>query len=202
MRNRKNTWIIAGIIALLVFAVGCSEISAPTMSSDADITSESTQYPPIEGVIANLESQGYRVVMTAQTALDDNDDECDTVIVDRYARVNQGGSLNLQGLVRLEWLPGIIPNDMTIEIVSPAHCLGVADFYPHPTQFNGYLNIVWDIGALDLPDDFDFDNLVPLYIHDDGTVEEVMHQWRGGHNELVVQTNHFSRYIITSRLLF
>ncbi len=187
------------IAALVVFAVGCSELNAPTASSPPETSSENFQYPPIDNVIATVENAGYKVVSPrAESALDDQD--CDTIRSDRYARVNQAGSLNLQSIVRLEWTQNVLPSNMTLSIVAPSECLGVADFYPHPTFFNGTVNIVWDVSIMDLPDDFNFDNLVPLYVHDDGTIEEVQYSWRGNHQQLVVVTNHFSRYIITQRL--
>ncbi len=187
------------VAALVVFAVGCSELNAPTASSPTETSTENFQYPPIDNVIATVENAGYKVVSPrAQATLDDPN--CDSIRTDRYARVNQAGSLNLQSIVRLEWTQNVLPSNMTLSIVAPSECLGVADFYPHPTFFNGTVNIVWNVSIMDLPDDFNFDNLVPLYVHDDGTIEEVQYSWRGNHQQLVVVTNHFSRYIITQRL--
>jgi hypothetical protein len=53
---------IAAISAMIVFAVGCSEFNAPTASESADTQISSTQYLPIEDVIANVEAMGYRVI--------------------------------------------------------------------------------------------------------------------------------------------
>lgn len=197
MKKRTYTLKLATLLVVLVFAVSCSDLSSPTASNPTIENAGNNFYAPIEETIAAIENQGLRALNYAVTALDDN---CDSMLAERFARPHQGGSLNLQGIVRLEWLPGTLPNEMVLQIVSPARCIGVADFYPHPTHFNGYLNIVWDIRALNLPSDYNYDNLVPLYVHDDGTVEEVQYQWRGGRNELVVQTNHFSRYVITQRV--
>lgn len=192
---------ISILLSILAIAVGCSEVNAPTASLQSDDAVSSSQYPPLDNIIANLEAAGYRAVNPpVQSRLDDH--ECDSIIVERYARINQGGSVNLQGLVRLEWDPGVIPDNMTLQIVAPSNCIGAADFYPHPTSFNGYVSIIWDISALELPEDFNFDSLVPLYIHDDGTPEEVIYSWRGNHDKLVVETNHFSRYIISTRIAY
>jgi len=186
-------------LSIIVVAVGCSEFDAPIAPQSAEQTFVPSQYPPLEDAIANLELAGYRTVNPApQARLDDH--ECDSVIVDRYARVGQGGNLNMSGLVRLEWESGVVPNNMTLQIVAPSECIGAADFYPHPTYFNGNVRIIWDMDALDLPDDFDYSTIVPLYIHDDGTPEEVSYSWRQNNRQLVVETNHFSRYIISQRI--
>ncbi|MBL0061770.1 MAG: hypothetical protein IPP40_09905 [bacterium] len=53
--------------------------------------------------------------------------------------------------------------------------------------------------AMVLPQGVSFEDIIPLYIHDDGTPEEVQFSRQGSHY-IVVTTNHFSRYIITQRL--
>jgi hypothetical protein len=197
---------IAILSALALLAIGCSELNAPTASQSTDAVIESVQYPPVEDVLAIVEAAGYRVIdMSPASALDDN---CDSVSTSRLCRTTNQTNLQISGLVRLEVPGSVLPYNMDITITAPASCFGVADFYPHPTQFNGNVTIIWDVRAMNLPSDFDFTSIVPLYVHDDGTIEEVTYHWdveddgEVNYERLFVQTNHFSRYIITSRLLF
>jgi len=197
---KTNTQSIKALMiaALVVLAVGCSEFNAPTASQPPETSSENFQYPPIENVIATVEAAGYRVIAPrAETALDDQ--ECDTVSVSRLCRGSNVSNINLSGICKLTVPGSVLPNDMTITVVAPSTCMGVADFYPHPTQFNGNVEIRWDTQDFELPEGMSFDDIVPLYVHDDGTIEEVVFE-RSENRFITVQTNHFSRYIITQRV--
>lgn len=195
MIKASKAILLLGLIALIALTVGCSEVSAPTAPSSTESIYGSNIHVPLEDVLPYVESAGYRVVTSAQSALDD----CDSVEVQRNAHENVAGSVNLQQVVRLQWSTNTIPLNMTISVVSPSACTWAVDLYPSPTQFDDYMTIIWNVDVLDLPDDFDYDDFVPLYVHDDGTVEELPFEWQGGHNKLVVQTLHFSRYILTTR---
>lgn len=189
---------VAGL-ALIMFAVGCSEFNAPTASQPSQESSGISQYPPIENTLAAIEAAGYRAIdLAPRTALDDQD--CDTVTASRFCRQTNQSNLNLAGIVLLTVPGAVLPQDMTITVVAPSSCFGVADFYPHPTQFNGNVSIRWDTQSMGLPPDVELEDIVPLYIHDDGTPEEV--SFTLSENRFItVHTNHFSRYIITQRVI-
>lgn len=186
------------VVALIVVAVGCSEFNAPTASQPPESSGENFQYPPIDNVIANVEAAGYKVV-SPRVHVELDDQECDTVTVSRFCRRSNESNINLSGIVKLTVPGSALPNDMTITVVAPSECMGIADFYPHPTQFNGNVQIRWDTRDFDLPEGMDFDDIVPLYVHDDGTIEEVSFV-RSENRFITVSTNHFSRYIITGRV--
>lgn len=195
MNKTSKAILLLGLFALIALTIGCSEVSAPTAPLPTESIYGANIHAPLEDVLPYLESAGYHVVKSAQSALDD----CDSVQVQRVARENVAGSANLRSVVRLEWSTTTIPLNMTISVVSPSACTWAVDLYPSPTRFDDYMTVIWNIDALDLPDDFDYNDFVPLYVHDDGTIEELPFEWQGGHQKLVVQTLHFSRYILTTR---
>lgn len=184
------------ISALIVFAVGCSEFNAPTASVTTD-EAISYQYPPLDEALAAAEAAGYTVIDFARPTLDDN--ECDTVSSSRNAVIGQTVNINVAGICKLTIPGSSLPYDMVVTVVAPASCAGVCDFYPHPTQFAGNVEIRWDTRDFVLPEGIEFDEIVPLYVHDDGTIEEVSFV-RSENRFITVTTNHFSRYIITSRV--
>ncbi|MCB1059877.1 MAG: hypothetical protein KDB65_06590 [Calditrichaeota bacterium] len=198
---KANTPIlkIVAMSALIVFAIGCSEFNAPTASQSTESEISNSQYMPIEQAIANVEAMGYRVITPKANALDDQD--CDSIITTRSARVGNGLNINISGVCKLTIPGSSLPYDMDVTVVAPSSCMGVADFYPHPTQFAGNITIRWDARDMVLPEGVSFQDITPLYIHDDGTPEEVVFE-RSDNRFITVTTNHFSRYIITSRLLF
>ncbi len=186
------------IVGLAVFSVGCSEFSAPTASTASEESSGICQYPPIENTLAAIRAAGYRAIdLAPESALDHQN--CDTVRAARLCRMTNQSNLNLSGIVLLTVPGAVLPQDMTITVVAPSSCVGVADFYPHPTQFNGNVSIRWDTQAMGLPPDVDLEDIIPLYIHDDGTPEEVTYTL-SENRFITVYTNHFSRYIITQRI--
>ncbi len=199
MKTNIQTIRVLFVAALVVFAVGCSEFNAPTASEPPESSGENFQYPPIDNVIANVEAAGYRVVsLEAMSTLDDQD--CDSISETREARTTNVTNIQISGLVKLRVPGNVLPNNMDITIVAPSTCYGVCDFYPHPTQFNGNVEIEWDLDVMNLPEGASPADIIPLYVHDDGTIEEV--NFVLSNNKITVITNHFSRYIITSRLSF
>ncbi len=198
MKRNIRTIKISVLTALIVFAIGCSEYSAPTASQPTDTPTENFQYPPVEDVIATVEAAGYHLVNpVAQSSLDN----CASVSTTRLCRTNNVTNLHLSGIVKLRVPGSVLPNNMDITIVAPSACVGVADFYPHPTVFNGDVEITWDLDLMVLPEGAAYSDILPLYVHDDGTVEEVSFTLQNN-NKLIVTTNHFSRYILTSRVSF
>lgn len=195
MRTNIQTIKALVLTTLVIVAVGCSEFNAPTASVPPEPATDSQQYPPIESAIASVEAAGYQIIDLEQVALDN----CDTVSTTRAARVGQNININIAGICKLTVPGSSLPYDMDITVVAPSSCVGVCDFYPHPTQFVGNVEIRWDTQDFDLPEGVEFDDIIPLYVHDDGTIEEVSFV-RSQSRFITVTTNHFSRYIITSRV--
>jgi hypothetical protein len=129
--------------------------------------------------------------------LDDGD--CDSMSAQGRCDPDHNRVVTLNGLVQINVSIGDLSTAELIQIIAPSGCLAVADFYPHPYQFNGPVEIIWLVGAMGLPRDFDYSTLVPFYVTDAGEYIEMPHEWRGDYRQLVVTTDHFSRYIVGQR---
>ncbi len=184
---------------LVVVLMGCSEeFNTPVSNTGTQMAAPAPefQYPLLtDELLAAGPAPGYRFLNLANSALDDN--ECDSLIVSRMVRTMQGDrTIGLQNFVEIVIRRGTMANDTTITMVAPSTCYAVADFYPHPYQFNGSVEIHWMIGQMNFPDGFDYSTLVPWYVTDAGEYVPVQFEWRNGYDELIVITNHFSRYIL------
>jgi hypothetical protein len=207
---QKNTFIkLIPLILVAVFVVACSENANPLVSSSEIKTDTKASIPGMDEslfqnpypaitpeMLADGPAPGYRYITSRATALDDGD----TLVGYRWCERNANREVRINNLVKVV-IPALrLQASSWVAVVAPLGYATVADFYPHPYQFSGNVEIVWDIEEFDLPEDFDYDSLVPLYLADDGTITEMPHYWNDGHDELIVITDHFSRYIVAQRL--
>jgi hypothetical protein len=204
-KRTKATLRIVGLLSLTLLIAACSDFSNPVASANTDEDKAAFSfdyqpvfgelYPPItEQMLAEGPAPGYRYVMPRNSALD-----TDSLMKSERCRRNNHKDVKINHLVKIRVDQERVPQDTTVTIVAPLGYAMVADFYPHPLQFTGSVVITWDIKAFDLPDDFDFESLVPLYVDDDGNAVEMPHEWNHGWDNLLVHTDHFSRYIIAQR---
>ena len=186
---------------LVVVLMGCSEeFNSPVSSSSTEVavSPPEFQYPLLTPeLLAAGPAPGYRFLNLPATALDDN--FCDSLNLAQMARPNQDRTLDFQNFVEVYIPEGAVASGVMIRMVAPTTCVAVADFYPHPYQFNGPIEIRWQIGEMNFPEGFDYSTLVPWYVTDAGEYVPVEYEWVNGYDELVVRTDHFSRYIIGQR---
>lgn len=190
------------LFMVLIFVTACSVDHAPMGSgggSDATVDM-GDPYPPLTpDILARGPAAGYKFVTipAASSVLDAL--PCNKFRASRWCMTWTDQSVKIERLVEVRINRYRMPFDNRISIVAPQGCLAVADFYPHPFQFRGTVEIRWQIGEMGFPRDFDFDSLIPWYITDEGEYVPMPYEWRDGHDELVVFTDHFSRYILGAR---
>lgn len=202
--ERKRYHIILAIllgIGVLVLATGCSDdqsLTSPNMTSKYESLVKPAaefQYPPIEELSVPA---GFQVLgMTARERLDDN---CDSASQQQFCREDQIRTINVNGVVSVYIPRNAMPTNATIQVILPSRCSQIIDCYPHPFQFEAPVQIIWNISQLQLPQGFDFDSLVPWYVNDAGELIPVTYRWVGDHEQLIVETDHFSRYIVGQRI--
>jgi hypothetical protein len=198
-RNKKNAGILMLLMTtVILLVIGCSTDNTPLGPAAAPLQSQNTskgdiQYPPLTHEFLSHMPGGYEPLSIASAQLDDF---CDSIETDRRCRVERNQTVRLRDLVSVTISRGDLSTDPVITIVAPSSCLAVADFYPHPYQFNGTVEITWNIWALNLPRDFDYSQIVPWYVTDTGEFVPLPFRWGEDHERLTVFTNHFSRYII------
>jgi hypothetical protein len=187
--------LMAGLIALLS---GCSSDSIPTTAPQySSSMSEEFRYPELTPeLLAAGPAPGYRFVTTNLEPSGTLDAvNCDSMSASRTCAAGRVNSVVIP-LVTLYIPAGANPWNTVIRIVAPSGCVAVADFYPHPYQFSGPVQIQWNLKALGLPAGFDYTTLVPWYLTDTGEYVPVAYQLSLNRKILTVFTDHFSRYII------
>jgi hypothetical protein len=198
IRRTRTPWIIAPLLLLVVLVWGCSSDYMPTSSTEQEPEqSMGTPYPPLTPENAPA---GFQFLST-NTANRMDDYGCDSLVTSRYCRTTNTSVVGFPWLVSVTITSGDLPRNTTVSVVVPSDCWAVADFYPHPYQFNGTIEITWNVAAMGLPANFNYDSLIPLYVNDAGEYIPMNYEWVGGHNQLIVYTNHFSRYIIGQRIM-
>lgn len=201
MSHRKTIGRAFGLgaaVALLTLLISaCSTDPAPiTGSTDNAANAPEFRYPELsEQLLADGPAPGYRFLQIpdAYSALDDG---CDSASVSRLVPAGQNRVLRVNSWVNVAIPRGAMPATDVITAIMPATCYAVVDCYPHPYQFTGMVEIVWNTAAMGLPAGFDYSTLVPWYITDAGEFVPVQFEWRNGFQQLIVRTDHFSRYII------
>jgi hypothetical protein len=209
------TLILPAIMMILLLS-GCGTDHTSIVGSSESITSDSEfRYPEITP--EQLEAgpmPGYRFLTANSRGRSTTDVHtsgpdmrglsvvlCDELESSCRIRANQSGILSIPGLVIVTITQGDVTSNVTLSVVAPqGACVAMADFYPHPYQFSGPVEIAWNIASLGLPADFDYTTLVPFFVRDDGTYEELAYEWIGNHSILKATTNHFSRYIIGQKI--
>ncbi|MBU0508741.1 hypothetical protein KKH27_07895 [bacterium] len=204
--NRRLCTLIVPLGLILVFVAACSSDNyAPiTGATDPNLPATEFQYPPLtDEVLANGPAPGFSFlpinVLDPSGSLDAGN-RCDSMADCRWVERRKGKNLKIDHLVEVKIERDQLPQDTMVTVIAPVGCWAVIDCYPHPLQFSGMVEIKWKVNELNLPDDFDYSTLVPWYINDNGEFVPVEHEWRGNYHELIVRTNHFSRYIIGQRV--
>jgi hypothetical protein len=83
-------------------------------------------------------------------------------------------------------------------MTAPIGCLGIIDCTPHPYQFNNMIEIRWRLSEFSVPES-QWGDLVPYYWNENTwQLEEMPHFF--DNDELVMHTDHFSRYIVGQRI--
>lgn len=203
-RNHLVTTVfgIALLAIMAVFLSACSEEYTTPVSNEAKSEQgKEFQYPELTPeMLAAGPAPGYRFLQLPNDRTMDSPPPCDSLSDEGLAGPRHDKTLKIDHLVEVKIRKENMPQDATIRVIAPIACYTVIDCYPHPFQFNGMVEIKWKIKDLDLPNDFDFESLVPLYVTDDGQYVEVAHEWQGNYDKLLVWTDHFSRYIIAQRV--
>ncbi|MBU0691641.1 hypothetical protein KKH18_07485, partial [bacterium] len=110
------------------------------------------------------------------------------------------------GWLWVEWYgcripPNALPYDCEVSVYSENPGYAIADFGPHPLQFNEPVEIWVDMIHLVYDPDFDFDeDLRVYYVPEEGQFVE--HEFWLDMSDYTVHaiTNHFSRYILAKRV--
>ncbi len=196
LKSNLILWIvIAAAMTLLLSA--CSMDSSPvSVPVEATSATQEYQYPPFDpNAAANGPEPGFRFVRMRGGAGALDAVNCDPMQASRVCDPWRSNTVVVP-LVSVYIPSGVNPTRTTIRIEAASGCVALADFYPHPYQFNGYVQIRWNLNALDLPDHFDYTSLVPYYVTDEGVYERMPYTLSYDHDTLTLYTNHFSRYIL------
>ena len=198
-RNLRRTSILMLLMAAVLLVIGCATDKTPLGPAVSSSVSSNTsvvgtfQYPPLASDLARIPA-GFRALSFAAPRLDDH--RCDSIATARRCRDDHTQTLNLRDLVSVRISSGDLSSDTVVTIIAPEGCVAAADFYPHPYHFNGTVEITWNIHSLNLPRDYDYSQIVPWYVTEDGQYVPLQYAWLNGHDFLQVYTNHFSRYIL------
>ncbi len=202
-QNKLNGLIIltAFIFVGVWLVTGCSNsnpVSPAEVSTGGDLV---PSYPPLTGeLLQSGPAAGFRFFSREMNANLDDPPSCDSLLADGLCRPQANRTITLNQTVQLVITQGDVGENVVISAVAPNGCFEIVDFYPHPYQFSGPIEIHWMIGLMGLPEDFDYSSLVPFYVTDDGVYEEMPHEWTNNYQELIVHTDHFSRYVVAQRI--
>ena len=190
------------ILAASAYLIGCSteQFSTAADSTEAYYEENGFTYPLLTQEMLEAEVlPGIRIARFGAVSALDNDLPCDSLADAERVRANDDESLDLLGTIKLEIDQGLVPHTVTIRMIAPVACYGVVDFYPHPFQFDGPVEVSWKLSELDIPPE-DWQDLVPLYWNETtGEYELMDHEWPN-EDELLMHTDHFSRYILGQRV--
>lgn len=190
------------ILAASAYLIGCSteKLSTGGESTEAYYEENDFTYPPLTAEMLEAEPiPGYRIFRFGTASALDNDLPCDSLSDTERVRRNDDESLDLDGTIKLDIDQGLVPYTVTIRMIAPVACYGVVDFYPHPYQFNGPVEVRWELSELNISPE-DWQDLVPLYWNEaTGEYELMDHEWPND-DELLMRTDHFSRYILGQRV--
>ena len=197
-KHRNASILMIMMAAVIMLIIGCSTDNTPlgpaaTVSVNKMVTPGSFQYPPLASDLAGM-PHGFTALPVAASQLDDH--WCDSISASRMCDDSRTTTVQLSWMVSVRVSRGDLSSDTTIRIVAPEACIAAADFYPHPYHFNGTVEITWNIHAFNLPRNYDYSQIVPWYVTEDGQYVPLQYAWLNGHEFLQVYTNHFSRYIL------
>lgn len=211
--------ILIGLSIVVFTGTGCStdNIGAGTSSvnmSDADKTAyESATRPEVilpEGLSLVTGLSG-KTTPTTDTNLDDPPfvprggmsgptrpvpvPESDHPCVSVYVMANSAATIQcMNSGVMIPY--GALPYDATITACMQNEDDAIVDFGPHPLEFNGMVQIWFDLAGLDYSND-ELASLAMWYVADDGALESIPMNIDMGSMRAMGRTNHFSRYILT-----
>ncbi|RPH96050.1 hypothetical protein EHM69_02495 [candidate division KSB1 bacterium] len=197
IRKRLIPSLLCAMVMLLAVSCSTDFSTAPDLQNDAEMLAAN---PPSAIPVAEKGPMpGYRYLKLgpnhATSTLDD-----DPLYASRFIQAWRGGEVRISNFVRVVVPRWTLPYDVNLTITVPDPEIAAAEFGPHPLQFNGYVQIIWEIHEFDLPDDFDYDSVEAWYENDNGTFEPLQTSWDWNYAHLTVYTNHFSRYIITQKV--
>lgn len=95
---------------------------------------------------------------------------------------------------------GAVPHDLVVTACMPDEETAIVDFGPHPLQFNGVVQIWFDVSNLNYTDE-EIESLQMWYVTEDESLEEISMNFNYGNMRAMGRTNHFSRYILTKTTL-
>lgn len=191
----KKFLLLTAALALMLFSA-CSEVGNPLSSTGENTAVEAYVYPTIEEGSSELPAGTQMIAMYDEAdALDVRG--CRPVSYSLFVRAQFGATLNNGRGVKVIIEPNEMPWDATITISNPLSCYAIYDFYPHPFQFNDFVEIKWYLSQFILPEGITWDDLQCWYLNDNGQFEEVSWEFSQNGQFFYLWTNHFSRYIIT-----
>ena len=200
-RNHNNARVLLMLImaAVVMLVIGCSSDRTPTgpNTQTSSVSGTEFQYPELTPeFLEHCLPAGYKLAPSMETL-----DACDTVRASHFSQWDHQATINIDHFIEFTYFPGMMNRDTTISIVAPNGCVPVADFYPHPTQFSGYVRMKFKIHEMGYDRVVNPATLVPMYYNENtGLCEPLTYQWEGNYQCIIVWTNHFSRYIITQRI--
>lgn len=201
-QSLKVTFLALVITVMTVLLSACSqEFAAPTASQNASSLSGELHYPELTPeMLAAGPKPGYRFVQIPDGALDYGGD---TVATSRVCRSDRDENVSIGHMLELRIYAGCLQqNNTLVTVIAPLGThVAVADFYPHPYQFTSTVRIKWKLSEMGFPAGTDFSTFVPFYVDSYGNYVEMPHEWEHGYDNLLVYTDHFSRYIIGQRVL-
>lgn len=215
MSRAPNTILLIGLLYLTVvfLAIGCSDNSSPLSSTDPaqpqasslssilpPLTDDELQAGPAEGfsfVKVDLEQAAQVPSRRSENRLDYGDWN-GPGMVSQWMTIEWGGYL-YDYCGHDCWIPQwMLPYDTLVTISTPNPGWAIADYGPHPTQFNGMVEIGLCLYGVQLPEGADPRELTIWYINDDGEWEYIGGEFWPPY-WFVAQTDHFSRYILARR---
>lgn len=205
-RSLRRTAVLTVLAGVFIFLTACSkdytskDYTAP-MGSGSESSPPPSEFRYLELTPEFLEQAlppGYHVP-SLPGALDE--DESDTMAVSVWCQSDQNRVIKITHFIQLRYYRNLMSTSATIQIVMPNDRLPVADFYPHPTQFSGNVQVKFLFREMGFDETVDPETMVVMYYHEDtGKFELISFEWEGDYGAMVVETDHFSRYIVAQRI--
>lgn len=199
-RSLRRTAVLTVLTGVFIFLTACSKDYTPPASSNMDQTGQSEfRYSELTPeFLEQAVPPGYRVP-SLPGALDE--DESDTMAVSVWCQSDQNRVIQITHFIQLRYYRNLMSTSATIQIVMPNDSLPVADFYPHPTKFSGNVQVKFLFREMGFDETVDPETMVVMYYHKDtGKFELIPFEWEGDYGAMVVETDHFSRYIVGQRI--
>jgi hypothetical protein len=203
MKSSKKYIILIGMLALVIFGIGCStdsSILGPVSSNTESRAAASFIYPDPTSLPAGFVplTRSTSINGGRESALDDGNE----TTVTRLIRDIAGGSIFLSHSGVTIPRTALPVSELEITVTLPTDAYAMVDFGPHGTQFESPVTVQLSMEGFELPEGVTEDDLTIFYINDNGEWEMyngIIHRnglW------LTAETDHFSRYIIGCSLSY